>query len=459
MTAAMFQLDAQRHTSRVLTNWLASAPGAFERAGLAAPADHRAGSLRNATGGMVTSSDRDSMLALFQPIGSPSGFAVTDHTAMLVGTVYSCLSKLAGAVLQLPLHEYRYNAAGDRERVLGSPLWWMLNEAPIEGGDWTAASWKEWIVRCVHLRGDQHTQILRGTGRQVGQVAGLLPLHPDNVQARRTDAGLRYDVMDSETGRVYGVAADDMLHFAGFGFDGCRSLSAISHAGRGAISNALAAADFTGRNLGEGAMPQIALTYPNKLSPDQAKLLRDSFVATYNSSPGTRKLPLIMTEGGSATPLSISPVDMDLLASRMFEKQDICEILGVPPILIGNSEKTSSWGTGVEQITLGFVRFTVKPHLCRWEEELNRKLFRRAGRFVEHELDGLLRGDSKAQSDAFRAALGGPGLGDAYMTVNEVRRLKNLPPTGDPADDKLFKAAAKTTTPPAGPAEPKEPTT
>lgn len=448
MNAAVFQLDAQRHTSRVLTNWLASAPGGFDRAGVQPPADSRAVTLLNTVGGTygVSSSDRDAMLALFAPLSTASGFPVTDHTAMLVGTVYACLSKLSGAALQLPIHQYRYDADGDRQRVLGSPLWWMLNEAPTTGGEWTAASWKEWIVRCVHLRGDQHTEILRGTGRQLGEIVGLRPHHPDYVQARRVPGGLTYDVVDRLTGRVYGVSADDMLHFAGFGFDGCRSLSAISHAARGAISNALAAADFTGRNLGEGAMPQIALTYPNKLSPDQALLLRNSFVATYGSNaPGARKLPLIMTEGGSASPLSISPVDMDLLASRMFEKQDICEIIGVPPILIGNSEKASSWGTGIEQITLGFVRFTLKPHLCRWEEELNRKLFRRAGQFVEFELDGLLRGDSKAQAEAFRAALGGPGTGDAWMTVDEVRKLKNLPPMGGDAA-KLYKAPTKPST-------------
>jgi phage portal protein BeeE len=83
--------------------------------------------------------------------------------------------------------------------------------------------------------------------------------------------------------------------------------------------------------------------------------------------------------------------------------------------------------------------------LCRWEEELNRKLFRKAGQFVEFELDGLLRGDSKAQSEVFKSALGGPGTGDGYMTINEIRKLKNLPRV-DGGDD-LFKAQRGTTTP------------
>lgn len=412
-------LTARKHTSRVLSDWLATRPGnAKERAGVANLA-------------MVVSSDSRGMSELFQPISSASGFAVTDKSAMQVSTVYACLTKIAGAVTQLPLNQYRIDAEGTRRQAARNSLWWMLNEAPSPA--WTAASWKEWIVRCVHLRGDQHTEILRSrSGSTYGDVIGLKVHHPDMVVARVNPTDPRrlvYDVQDSVTWKAYTVDQDDMLHFAGFGFDGMRSISAIQHAARSGIGNALAAADYTGRSIGEGAMPQIALLYPNRMGGDQKNDLRDSFVATYGGT-GARKLPLVLTEGATVKELSISPVDMQLLESRRFEREDICQALGVPPILIGDNEKTSSWGTGIEQITLGFVKYTIKPHLARWEEELNRKLFRNAGPFLEFDLDELLRGDSKAQAEAFKAALGGPGSGDGIMSVDEIRALKNLPPLG-----------------------------
>jgi HK97 family phage portal protein len=155
----------------------------------------------------------------------------------------------------------------------------------------------------------------------------------------------------------------------------------------------------------------------------------------------------VLTENAEVKPLSISPVDVQLIAMRGWEKQDICEAFGVPPIIIGSSEKTSSWGTGIEQVILGFVRFSVKPMLIRIEQELNRKLFRRAGQFVEFELEGLLRGDSKSMGEADRSALGGPGSGDGYMTINEVRRRRNLPPI--PGGNQIYRAA---TSPAAAPA-------
>lgn len=441
-----FNLEAKRHTSRVLDDFIQSRPGAAQRVVEATQITR----ISNQNIVRAVSSDSDAMSALFQPITSASGFVVNDKTAMLVSTVYACLSKLSGAMLQLPVDHYRYDATGDRKRVLDAPLWWFLNEQPHPL--WTSASWKEWIVRCVYLRGDQHTQILRSSNNSGGLVTGFKPLHPDLTVPRLIlQAGMQrlvYDTVDPITGKVSTIDQDDMLHFAGFGFDGVRSLSAIKHAAQQAIGNSLASAEYSGRTIGEGAMPQIALEFTGKMNPEQAKQLRDSFVATY-TGVGARKLPLVLTEGGKVSEISISPVDLQLIESRRFEKEDICQALGVPPVIIGDNDKTSSWGTGIEQITLGFVRFTIKPMLKRWEEEINRKLFRNAGQFVEFGLDGLITGDSKAQSDVFKSALGGPGTGDGYMTVNEVRRIKNMPRID--GGDELYKAQRGTpNNPPAG---------
>lgn len=387
---------------------------------------------------------------LFDVYGGGAGgsVAVTDATAMQVGVVYSCLSKLGGVVSQLPLHEYVVKD-GERMRDMpATPLWWMLNQSP--DAEWTASAWKQWIVRCVKLRGDQHTEILRdkrpGAG---GAPIGLRPHHPDCVKPRRVGHRIAYDVFDPVLGTIYTVDQDDMLHFSGFGFDGLSSLSAIKWAARSAIAGELGASSYMVKTITGGGMPRIALEYPNNLNPEQAQQLRESFASIYGNGEGG-KLPLVLAHGGKAHELSISPVDLELIASRRMDKQTICEVMGVPPIIIGDSEKTSSWGSGVESITLGWVRFDVAPMLAGWEEEFNRKLFRRSGRFVEFSLDALLRGDSKSQAEAFRAALGGPGTGDGWMSVNEIRNLKNLPRLTDPEADKPFRAQRGTTAPSSG---------
>jgi HK97 family phage portal protein len=392
---------------------------------------------------VAITSNGQSMLDMFAASPNAVGPAVTDQSALQVGTVYACLEKLGGVVLQLPLHHYRMDEKGERQAVFPhSPIWWLLNESPTDA--WTASSWKEWIVRCVKLRGDQHTEILRN---RRGEPVGLLPHHPDRVLPRAVGRRLRYDVWDAQEGRAYGVDQDDMLHFTGFGFDGLCSVSAIKWAARNAISNSLASAQFMAKALGEHGMPRLTLQYPRSVNSVQQDEIRYSFTKAYLENSSQRRLPLILSEGATATPLDISAVDMEVMAARKMDKGEICEALGVPPIIIGDSEKTSSWGTGVEQVTLGWVRFSVQPMLARWEEEINRKLFRRAGQYVEFSLAALLRGDSKAQAEAYRAALGGPGTGDGWMPVNEIRKLQNLPPDPDPQANLIYRAPRDTATP------------
>ena len=395
---------------------------------------------------VVTSGDVNGLLELFEPIPTSSGYAVTDYTAMLVSTLYACLTKIAGPILQLPVHEYMVGVGqADRQPVLPrSPLWWMLNEQPTV--NWTAASWKEWIVKCVHLRGDQHTEILRSDSASAGgAIKGLRPHHPDCVSPRyykslSDEIRLAYDIYDPARDAYYTVDQDDMLHFSGFGFDGRRSLSVVQYAARNALGNELGASDFLGKSVASGALPKLLLKTDTQLNNEQKRALREDFVAVYGGGPLQKQFPLVLGKGADAIPLRISPVDLQLLESRKLNKGQICEACGVPPVIIGDSEKTTSWGTGVEQIVIGFVKFTIQPHLVRWSEELNRKLYRRAGRYVEFELDALLAGDSKAQAEAFRQALGGPGTGDGWMSTNEVRRLKNLPRLEGDEYDKPYRA-------------------
>jgi HK97 family phage portal protein len=105
--------------------------------------------------------------------------------------------------------------------------------------------------------------------------------------------------------------------------------------------------------------------------------------------------------------------------------------------MIGETSGASAVGAGYEQQARDFVMHTLRLHLKRLEQELNRKLFPRdTGRFVRFDLGDLIEGDSKAQADYNRAALGGPGTGQGWLTVNEIRKRKGLPPVD--GGDKLF---------------------
>ena len=141
----------------------------------------------------------------------------------------------------------------------------------------------------------------------------------------------------------------------------------------------------------------------------------------------------------------MSAVDQQLLESRQWQVIDIARAFGVPPHMIGETTKSTSWGSGIESQSIGFVKYTLGQHLNRAKDEINRKLFRTSRYFVEHDVDGLMAGDSKAQAEFFAKALGGPGT-QGWMSVDEVRRKKNLKPMGGEFA-KVFRSTEKATKP------------
>jgi HK97 family phage portal protein len=357
------------------------------------------------------------ILELLGGNSSAAGYAVTEDTAMRVSAVYACVRLIAGAVATMPLNVYERTKEGRKE--LDSPLWYLLNESP--SSRWTSASMWEWVIKCNCLNGDAFVVIKRNAA---GVVTELRPLHPHMVRVHRVGDRLTYSV--NEYGNYYGVDQDDMLHIAGFGFDGEHSHSVIEHSAFQSIGIALATDEYSGKFFANGAMTKHLISSDKKVSSDQADELRRIYSNKY-AGPSNAGLPMVLSEGLKLTELSMTSADAELLESRKYQVIDIARAFGVPPHMIGAQDTTSSWGSGVEQMSIGFVKYTLNPYLNRITDEVNRKIFRTARYYIEFNVDGLLRGDSKAESDALRQAVGG-SQGIGWMTPNEVRKLKNLPP-------------------------------
>lgn len=372
----------------------------------------------------VPSSDLVKMGMIFGAPTTSAGVAVTESSAMRVAAVYACVRLIAGAIATLPLPVFRRMDAG-RERA-NHDYWWLLNEQPCPR--FSAATFWEFCVAQILLRGDGLAYIDRNP---MGVARQFIPVRRDNVNIERDGSELVYRVHDAElfgSGKYFTVRHEDMLHFPGCGYDGVSSLSVIGSAAREAIGIAIQADRFSGRFYGSSAHVQYAVKAPGAMTPAQQDAFREAFVAAYGSGQGPTGRPLVLTEGLDITQLSMTAVDAQLLESRKWQVIDIARAFGVPPHMIGETSTSTSWGTGIEQMGIGFVRYTLMPHLTRISQELNRKLWPKRERyFVEHNVDALLEGDSKSQADYFARALGGPGA-QGWMTVNEIRRLKNLPP-------------------------------
>lgn len=373
---------------------------------------------------------------------SASGMSVTPDSAMRVAAVYACVNKIAGAISTLPLHQYRTDGE-IKARLPRDDLWYKLNEQPCE--QFTAASHWDGVSASQLLRGDAFTWIRRTV---TGGIKELLPMPWANVLPKREpDGSVRYYINLPDYGITTWLEASDVLHFPGFGFDGIKSMSVIRQAARAAVGNALAMDEYSGKFFANGAHPSIVLQAPHKIDPDQAKQLRAAFVEKYSGLENAHRLPLVLTEGVTAKEISLSAEDAQLLEARKFQVIDIARAFGVPPHMIGETSASTSWGSGIEAMSRAFVTYTLQPHLVRIEQELNRKLFpRNANKIIQFDRDALIEGDSAAQAAYNRAALGGPGTGMGWMSVDEIRQTKGLAPKGGAAAE-IFDPHTVQTTP------------
>lgn len=371
----------------------------------------------------------DAVMEAFGVVPGAAGVTVNAATALRVSAVKACVQKIAGTISTLRLDVLKID--GDSEvKLPREELWYLLNEQPST--QFTATSHWEGAVTAQLLRGDGFTWIRR---RMNGSIRELMPMPWSAVQPTlQTDGSLRYYIFLPQYGIQTWLQPSDILHFPGDGFDGVRSQSVITYGARNAVGNALAMDEYSGKFFANGAHPSIAIYAPGAMKPEQIALLQQAFTSKYSGLDNAHRLPLVLTEGLKAENLSVSAEDAQLLEARKFQVVDIARAFGVPPHMIGETSGSSAVGAGYEQQARDFVMHTLRLHLKRLEQELNRKLFPRdTGKFVRFDLGELIEGDSKAQADYFRAALGGPGTGMGWMHVDEVRKTKGLPPLGGAA--------------------------
>ena len=359
---------------------------------------------------------------LYRALGSvPTSSGETVNTASVLGlaAAWACVNLLAGTIASLPLMVYR-TRGGARTVASDHPLYRILHDSP--NADQTALDFWEFVCASLELHGNAYAEVVRARNGRI--IALGVPITPELVTVRRLDTGaLEYEWVDQ--GRRIIAGQDRVLHIRGFGGNPLGGLSTLS-AGRQSFGLAQAIERASGDTFRNGVRPSGLLKTADTLTIDQRKqaeeLLQEKFAGAINAGR-----PMLLDRGMDWVQLSISPEDAQMLQSRAFSVEEVCRFFGVPPFMVGHTEKTTSWGTGLEQQTLGFQKFTLRRRLKRIEQALEKQLLsvadRLAGITIEFNLEGLLRADSAARASFYQLM-----LTNGVMTINEVRSLDNLPP-------------------------------
>jgi len=369
--------------------------------------------------------------------GGPThaGEVVTVDSSLQLDVVWACVRLISETVATLPLFTYKRDKSGNGIVDDRNPLYRLLHDSP--NADMTAVEFWTATVAALKLWGNSYAAITRKNDE--GDTASLpspdnpiiaiTPMRPDRVTVRRqTDGSLTYHY--TFQGLVANLQEFQVLHIKGFSLDGMIGIAPITQARQG-LASAMAAEKAAGSFFRNGMRPSAVMESPTYLTDPQraqAKTLIESVSGAINSG----SVPLI--EGGWKlnTQVSLPPEDAQLLQTRGFHVEQICRWFMVPPPMIGHSEKSTAWGTGLEQMNLWFLMYCLRPDLKRIEQAIMKSLMtpeESAVNYAEFNVDGILRADS-----TIRAALYKTQIAFGLKTPNEIRALENDPPDPDGND-------------------------
>lgn len=349
-----------------------------------------------------------------------AGKNVNERSAMQLTAVYACVRILAESVAGLPVHLYKCGKNGSREKAVEHPLYFLLHDEP--NPEMTSFVFRETLMTHLLLYGNCYCQIIRD-GR--GQVTALYPLMPNQMSVDRDEKGqLYYTYLRSgeeadtmKKGTVY-LLPEDVLHIPALGFDGLVGYSPIAMA-KNSIGMGLACEEYGAKFFANGAAPSGVLEHPGTIK--DITRLRESWNAIYGGSKNAGKVA-ILEEGMHYSPISISPNEAQFLETRKFQVDEIARIFHVPPHMIGDLERSTF--SNIEQQSLEFVKYTLNPWVCRWEQALTKSLLspkEKQEYCIKFNVDGLLRGDYQSRMNGYAV-----GRQNGWMSANDIRELENM---------------------------------
>ena len=351
---------------------------------------------------------------------SQSGVVVTTAEALKNPTVFRCVDLLCSSIARLALNVHRKDERGYLHMVEDHPVHRLLRHRP---NSWQTPFEFKALMQLRALTEDNGAvaMIVRAGAKPVA----LIPLEPSRVEVvQKADFAVEYIYTRENGGRTV-LRQHEVLHLRGLSRCGVKGISRLKMAAE-AIGIAVSAERAVANMFRNGTFATGALKIPKELSPEAFERLAGQWRERYAGTGNAGMVP-ILEDGADYVPLAINARDAQSSEARKFQVEEILRTFGVPRSLAMVDD--TSWGSGVEQLSKGFVEWTLNPWFQMWEEAIDMSLLDGDGALcAKFDSSPMLRGTSKDQADTNAKALGG---NTGWKTINEVRAEDNLPPHRD----------------------------
>ena len=348
---------------------------------------------------------------------------VTIERALTVPAFLAGVSFLSRSLASIPLHAYRNTKTG-AEKISGG-IATLIHEAP--NAEWTSFKLRQYFWQQVFTGG----RGLIWIERSGSNIIGLYPVNPARAVCKRDSMGRATYEMD---GRAYPASdvidVPFMLRSDGLGHHGPVVL------GASAIQLALAMGEYGAKFFAGGGVPPLALTGPLPTGPEAMKRAMSDIQRSIDGAKSSDKPLFPIPPGYELKPVGLDPNKGQMVEARRFSVEEIARVLQIPPVFL--QDLTHGTFSNNEQQDLHLVKHLIGQWAEALEQEMNLKLFgqRNGGRYVQHNVDGLLRGDFKTRMEGLAQ-----GIQNAILTPDEARALENRPSKGGNADELLVQGA------------------
>lgn len=358
-----------------------------------------------------------------------AGIEVGTDSALHMGTFWRCLNLIGGTFGATPLILYRRRPppARGRDKATDRPEFRMLRLEPSPG--MSAHRYRKVAMNHILTWGNHYAEKVYDGFGQLRQVIGL---RPDRMFPRWQDDGSRIYIYRQRNGQELRLSESKVFHVPGLGFDGLVGYPPLTLM-RETVGAYMASRDFGASFFRNGARPAIVMSHPKTMS--QAAIDRLTAQMDRLRGSGNAGKTVLLEEGADFKELGIPPEDAQFMESQKFYGGEaICTWLGVPPHMAGLVEKTTSWGTGVEEQKDGFVSFTMLDHFTSWEQETMVQLFPgEDDLYAEFLIDVLLRGKTLDRWQAYQIAR---NIG--AFSPNDILDRENMNPREDDGGDEYL---------------------
>jgi HK97 family phage portal protein len=367
-----------------------------------------------------------------KPVQLPiyAGEAAVDTTPVLEASPFNCLRisdayaairVLSDSVATLPVKAYRETGSG-RVPVGPDARISRLLERPSPGS--TSSDLFSQIMVHLNTHGNAFVGKFRGAD---GEIVSLSLLPPDQVNVILQGQTIGYQVwLPNQDTTVFGLS--DILHIKGLSSDGLVGLSPVTCA-RLALTLSSNLQEASRSFFMNGSRPSGILSVPGPQSDFTAEAIRERWDTRQTGTTNLHRIA-ILSGAATFTPVSFSADDSQFLQQRELSAREVARIFRVPAHLIDAQVQGSRTYQNVSQENLFFVTHCLRPWLVRIERAFAADSdLCPGGTYLAFDVNGLLRGDPDLRSQIYQRALGSASSGQpAWLTVDEVRELEDLPP-------------------------------